>query len=95
MAYFITNDNSRKGGDPNINVINNIHSIKGKTSVNILVSNYTYKHITFNKGEYIGCLEWAITDNITIDQPGTHSVNCVTLQKMMAEQIFSIHCIIS
>ena len=30
MAYFITNDNSTKGRDPNINIINGIHSIKGK-----------------------------------------------------------------
>ena len=53
MAYFLTNDNSTKGRDPNINIINGTHNIKGKPSVNILVSNYTNKHITFNKGEYI------------------------------------------
>ena len=41
MAYFITEDNSRKGRDPNINIINGIHSTKEKTSVNVLVSNYT------------------------------------------------------
>ena len=57
MAYFITDENSTKGRDPNINIINGIHKIKGKTSVNILVSNCTNKHITFNKGEYIGHLE--------------------------------------
>ena len=60
---------------------------KGKTSVNILVSNYTNKHITFNKGEYIGCLEPTITDNMSIAQLGTHSTNSVTLQKMMSEQV--------
>ena len=49
MAYFITNDNSAKGRDPNINIVNGIHKIKGKTSVNILVSNYTNKHITLTK----------------------------------------------
>ena len=87
MAYFITNDNSTKGRDPNINIINGIHKIKGKISVNILVSNYTNKHITFNKGEYIGCLEPALMDDMTIDQPETHSANSVTLQKMMAEQV--------
>ena len=87
MTYFITDDNSTKGRDPNKNIINGIHSIKGKTSVNVLVSNYTHKHITFNKGEYIGCLEPTITDNMTIDQPETHSANSVTLQKMMAEQV--------
>ena len=51
MAYFITDEDSTKGRDPNINIINSIHNIKEKTPVNILVSNYTNKHITFNKGE--------------------------------------------
>ena len=73
MAYFITNENSTKGRDPNIKIINGIHKIKGKTSVNILIFNYTNKHITFNKGEYIGCLEPAITEDTTIDQAETHS----------------------
>ena len=49
MAYFITDEESTKGRDPNINVINSIHNIKGKTSVKVLVSNYTNKHINFNK----------------------------------------------
>ena len=56
MAYFITDEDSTKGRDPRINIINSIHYIKGKTSVNILVSNYTNKHIKFNKGEYIAYL---------------------------------------
>ena len=92
MAYFITDEDSTKGRDPNINIINGIHSINGKTSVNSLVSNYTNKHIKFNKGEYIGCLEPAIEDSITDDictqgQPNTHSTNSVTLQIMMAEEV--------
>ena len=37
--------------------MNGIHNIKGKTSVDILVLNYSTKHITFSKGEYIGHLE--------------------------------------
>ena len=52
LAYFITDEDSTKGRDPNINIINGIHDIKGKTSVHILVSNYTNKHIMFNKGEH-------------------------------------------
>ena len=40
MAYFITDENSTKGRDPNINIISGIHCIKGKTSVNVLVCNY-------------------------------------------------------
>ena len=87
MAYFLMNDISTKGRDPNINIINGIHQIKGKTSVNILVSNYTNKHITFNKGEYIAHLEPTFTDDTTIDQSDTHSTNSVALQKMMVEQM--------
>ena len=87
MANFLTEDNSTKGRDPNINIINGIHNIKGKTSVNILVTNYTNKDITFNKGEYIGCLEPTIADDLTLDQQETHSANSVTVQKMMAEQV--------
>ena len=41
MAHFISYQDSTKGNDPNIDIINGIHNIKGKTSVNILVSNYT------------------------------------------------------
>ena len=36
MAYFLTDDSTPKGRDPNINIISGIHKIKGKTSVNIL-----------------------------------------------------------
>ena len=63
MAYFITDDNTSKGRDPNINIIDGIHKIKGRTSVNILVSNYTNKQLTFLKGEYIEHLEPAIIDD--------------------------------
>ena len=63
MAYFLTDDSTPKGRDPNINIINGIHKIKGKTSVNILVSNYTNKHLTFHKGKYIGHLEPAVLDS--------------------------------
>ena len=52
-----------------------------------MVPSYDNKHIMFNKGEYIGCLEPAITDDMTIDQPEMHSANSVTLQKMIAEQV--------
>ena len=62
MAYFISDQDSTKVKDPNINIINGIHNTKGKTSVNVLVSNYTYKNITFNKGEYVGHLEPTIED---------------------------------
>ena len=84
MAYFIMDDNTSKGKDPNINIISGIHKIKGKTSVNILVSNYTNKHLTFHKGEYIGHLEPAVMEDTTIEQRETHQ-QTVTLKKMMVE----------
>ena len=87
MAYFLTDSNSTKGRDPDINIINGIHKIKGKTSVNILVSNYADKHITFNKGEYVRLLEPALTDDTTKDHTEAHPTNSVMLQKMMAEQV--------
>ena len=87
MAYFLTDDSTPKGKDPNINIISGIHKIKGKTSVNVLVSNYTNKHLTFHKGEYIGHLEPAVMDNNTVDQQETHQTNNVTLKKMMAETV--------
>ena len=89
MAYLITDDNTSKGRDPNINIISGIHKIKGRTSVNILVSNYTNKHLTFHKGEYVGHLEPAVIDDTTIDQRVTHQTNSITLQKMMAEKAAS------
>ena len=80
-AYFLTDDSTPKGRDPNINIINGIHKIKGKTSVNILVSNYTNKHLTFHKGKYIGHIEPAVLDST--DQQETHQTNSMTLKKMM------------
>ena len=87
MAYFITDDNTSKGKDPIINIISSIHKIKGKISVNILVSNYTNKHLIFHKAEYVRHLEPAVMDDNTIDQTETHQANSVTLKEMMAETI--------
>ena len=84
MAYFLTDDSTPKGRDPNIN-IDGIHKIKDRTSVNILVSNYTNKHLTFHKGEYIGHLEPAVLDST--DQKDIHHTNSTTLKKMKSETI--------
>ena len=85
MVYFLTDDSTPKGKDPNINIIDGIHKIKGKTSVNILVSNYTNKHLTFHKGEYNGHLEPAVLDST--DQQETHQTNSMTLKKIMSETV--------
>ena len=84
-AHFITDDSTPKGRDPNINIINGIHKIKDRTSVNILISNYTNKHLTFHKGEYIGHLEPVVLEYT--DQRDAHHANSVTLKKMMSETI--------
>ena len=94
MAYFLTDDSTPKAKDPNINIISGIHKIKGKTSVNILVSNYTNKHLTFHKGEYVGHLESAVLDST--DQQETHQTNSMTLKKMLSETVtpdtFNLPC---
>ena len=89
MDYFLTDGNTPKGGDPNINIISGIHKIKGKTSVNVLLSNYTNKHLTFHKEEYMGHLEPAVLDTNTIEQKDTHQSNSITLKKMIAEMVTS------
>ena len=47
--------------------------------------NYTNKHLTFHKGEYIGHLEPAVLDST--DQKDIHQANSVTLKKMMSETV--------
>ena len=81
MAYFITDDNTSKERDLNINIISGIHKIKGRTSVNVLVPNYTNKHLTFHKGEKVRHLEPAVMDDTAIEQRETHQTNSVTLKK--------------
>ena len=92
VACFISNQESTKGKDPNINIVNSIHNIKGKTSVNILVSNYSNKHVRFNKEEYVGHLEPTI-ENIDEERFYTFMKiqmpipQAVLQQKIMSEQV--------
>ena len=71
MAYSITEDNTTKGRDLNIYIINCIHRIKRQN-----ICQYTcfklYKHLASHKGEYFGHIKPAITDNTTIDQTEAH-----------------------
>ena len=85
MTYFPAYDHTPKGRDPNINVIDGIHKIKDRTSVNILISNYTNKHLTFHKGEYVGHLKPAVLDST--DQKDIHHANSVTWKKIMSETV--------
>ena len=75
-AHFVTDENTPKGRDPNINIIDGIHKIKDRSTVNVLISNYTNKHLTFHKGKYIGHLEPIELDST--DQGETHQANSIT-----------------
>ena len=86
-AHFVTDDSTHKGKDPNINIIDGIHKIKDRSTIHMIVSNYTNKHLTFHKGEYIGCLEPLELDST--DQEETHQANSITLKKMMSETVTS------
>ena len=79
-----------KGRDPNISIIDGIHQIKDRTSLNILISNYTNKHLTFQKGEYIGHLELIVLDST--DQGDANHANSVTLKKMMSDTVTPDTC---
>ena len=86
-AHFVTDDNTPKGKDPNINIIDGIHKIKDRSTINVIVSNYTNKHLTFHKGKYIGHLEPLELDST--DQGETHQANSITLKKMLSKTVTS------
>ena len=77
MTYFISNQHTGKGLDPNIHVIDDIYDIKGTLTLHIIIAKYTNKHVIFNKGQCIGHMEPFI-DNM----PQT-SVNSIITQKIM------------
>ena len=57
MRYFINNWHVNRGLDANIHVIDGIYNIKHRSTLHVLVANYTSKHATFNKGQSIGHIE--------------------------------------
>ena len=88
MAYFISGQDSKQGKDSNIHIIDGFHNFKGKTYVNVLISNYTNKHITFNKGEYVGHLEPPIEDMQQIpEDSGSLTTHSITTKQMMAKKV--------
>ena len=86
-AHFIADASTHKGKDPNINIIEGIHKIKDRSTVNVIVSNYSNKHLTFHKGKYIGHLK--PLELKPRDQGDIHQANSITLKKMMAETVTS------
>ena len=97
LAYFLTDDNTNEGRNLSIKMLNGIYKIKDRKTIPIIVANYTNKHITFTKGEYIGQFEPAITEDPTIDETVNASTdnndstplttNSIALKKMLAEQV--------
>ena len=87
IAHFIVDDSMHKGKDPNINFIEGIHRIKDRSTVNIIISNYTNRHLTFHKGKYVGHLK--PLESHFIDQTEQQPAYSVNLQKMMSETITS------
>ena len=79
MEYFISYQQANKGLDPNIHVIDGIYNIKARSTLQVLVANYTNKHVTINKGWCIGH-----TESSTDHMPQT-SINSLTTQKMIDE----------
>ena len=86
-AHFVADDSTLKGKDPHVNIIDGIHKIKDRSTIHVIVSNYTNKHLTFHKGVYIGHLEPLELDST--DQEETHQANSITLKKMMSETVMS------
>ena len=88
-AHFVADDNTPKGKDPNINIIDGFHKIKDRSTVNVIVSNYTNKHLTFHKGEYIGCLEPLELDST--DQEKAHQANRYHLKENDVQNSYVLH----
>ena len=58
--------------------------------MNIPISNFTNKHITFNKGEYVGCLEPNIEEiPQSIENPDAPTMHTITTERMTAEKVES------
>ena len=56
--------------------------------MNILLSNYTNRHITYNKGEYIGCLDPTIEEiPQTTENPDAPTIHSITTEKMIEERV--------
>ena len=55
--------------------------------MNILVSNYTNKHVSFNRGEYVGHLEQTMEEiPQTTESPDVPTTHNITTEKMMSEK---------
>ena len=80
VEYFISNQHITKRLDPDIRVIDGIYNIKDKLNFkHVLVANYTNKHVTFIKGQWIGHIK------PSIDHMPQTAINSFTAQNMIDE----------
>ena len=81
VGYFIGNHHIYRRLDPNIQALDGIYNIKDKSTLHILVANFTNKHVTVNKGQYIGLIE------PSNDHMPQTAINSLTTQRMTDEHI--------
>ena len=83
VGYFINNQHINRRLDPSIHLIDGIYNIKERSTLYILVANYTNKHVMFNKGQCIGHVE------PSIDHMPQTAIKSLTIQKMLDKQVQS------
>ena len=61
--------------------------LKGRTYFNVFMSNYTNRHVTFNKGEHVGHLELPTEDMKQLSKDSEALIaHSLTTKRMMAEE---------
>ena len=83
VGLFINNQHINRSLDQGIHVIDGIYNIKDRSTLHILVTNYTKKHFIFDKGQCIGHIEQSI------DHMPQTSINSLTTQKKIDEHVQS------
>ena len=63
VGYFNSNQHINRGLDPSIHVIDGIYNIKGRSTLQIHVANYTNKYITFNLHRSYRTIHWLYATN--------------------------------
>ena len=79
--YLISDQHLNRKLNPNIHVLDGIYNIKDKSTLCILVANYTDKHVTFSKGRCRG------HEESPIDHMPQTAISSLTTQRMLDEHI--------
>ena len=81
MGYFISNQHINRRLDLSIHVIDVIYNTIYRSTLHVLVANYTNKHVTLNKGQCIGHIEPSIGHILQT------SINSLTTQMMIDKHL--------